>query len=75
MFNNSDFFYSLQFGFRQHYSTTHTLISLIENRKYLNEGNFACGIFVDLQKSFHMVKHDILLTKLEYCGVRGFAND
>ena len=36
-FNN---FYLLKFGFRQNYSTTH---------EYLDEGKFACGIFVDLQ--------------------------
>ena len=46
-FNN---FYLLQLGFRQNYSTTHALISLTETiRKYLDEGKFAFGIFVDLQ--------------------------
>ena len=55
-FNNNNFFYPLQFGFRQHYSTTHALISLTETiKKYLHEGNFACCIFVDLQKVFEMV--------------------
>ena len=74
-FNNIDLFYSLQFGFRQNYSTTYALISLIETiKKYLNEGKFACGIFVDLQKAFDMVEHDILSTELEHYGVRGLAN-
>ena len=46
-FNN---FYLLQFGFRQNYSTAHALISLTETiRKYLDEGKFPFGIFVDLQ--------------------------
>ena len=46
-FNN---FYLLQLGFRQNYSTTHALISLTETiRKYLDEGKFAFGIFVNLQ--------------------------
>ena len=46
-FNN---FYPLQLGFRQNYSTIHALISLTETiRKYLDEGKFAFGIFVDLQ--------------------------
>ena len=35
-----NYFYLLKFGFRQNYSTTH---------EYLDEGKFACGIFVDLQ--------------------------
>ena len=75
-FNNNNLFYLLQFGFRENYSTTHGLISLTETiRKYLDEGKFSCGIFVDLQKAFDMVEHDILLTKLEHYGVRGLAND
>ena len=74
--NNKNLFYNLQFGFRQNYSTAHALISLTETiRKYLGEGKFACDIFVDLQKAFGTVEHDILLTKLKHYGVRGLAND
>ena len=40
-------------------------------RKALDSGKFACGIFVDLQKAFDTVNHDILLTKLEHYGLRG----
>ena len=75
-FNNNNLFYPLQFGFRQNYSTAHALISLTETiRKYLGEGKFACGIFVDLQNAFDTVEHNILLTNLGHYGVRGLAND
>ena len=61
-FSDNNLIYSLQFGFRQKYSTVHALISLTENiRKNLDEGNIGCGIFVDLQKAFDTVEHDILI--------------
>ena len=37
--------------------------NLRENRKYLDEGNVACVIFVDLEKVFDTVEHDILIKK------------
>ena len=68
--------YDLQFGFRAKHSTNHALFSLTETiRDALDSGNFACGIFIDLQKAFDTVDHQILLKKLEYYGVRGIANN
>ena len=41
--NNNNIIYNLQFGFRQHYSTSHALINITENiRKALDEGNTDC---------------------------------
>ena len=75
-FSDNNLIYSLQFGFRQKYSTVHALISLTENiRKNLDEGNIGCGIFVDLQKPFDTAEHDILLSKLEHYGIRRLANE
>jgi len=64
-----------QFGFRNKHSTNHALISLTENiRKQLDSGNFSCGIFIDFQKAFDTVDHQILLSKLQHHGIRGIAN-
>ena len=66
--------YEKQFGFRKGYSTNHALISLIETIKsYLDKDNLVCGVFIDLQKAFDTVDHDILLYKIYHYGIRGEA--
>ena len=74
--NNKDIIYDLQFGFRQQFSTSHVLINITETiRKPLDDGNIDCGVFVDLQKAFDTVDHQILLAKLNHYEIRGVSND
>ena len=41
--NNNTVIYNLQFGFRQHYPTSHALINITKNiRKALDEENIGC---------------------------------
>ena len=66
--------YNLQFGFRADHSLNHALISLTESIKNsLDNKKFGCGIFLDLQKAFDTVNHQILLNKLHHYGIRGPA--
>ena len=57
--------YSKKFGFRGNHSTNHAIISLTEHiRKLLDNGEYVCGVFVDLEKAFDTVHHEILCDKI-----------
>ena len=42
--------------------------------KALDEGNFARGIFADLQKTFDTVDQNILSKTIDHYGIRGISN-
>ena len=63
--------YKKQFGFQKNVSTAHEVVSLIENiEKVIDNKIFVCGFFVDLQKVFDIVDHNILLHKLSNYGIK-----
>jgi hypothetical protein len=41
----------------------------------LNEGKCVSGLFLDIKEAFDTVDHEILLSKLHNCGIRGFTHE
>ena len=67
--------YELKFGFRSKHSTNHAILSITQKiKEAIDKGSVPIGIFVDLQKAFDTVNHDILLKKLDHYGIRGHPN-
>ena len=78
--------YKLQFGFRSKHSINHVLTEITEtNRKSLDNGKHAFGVFIDLQKAFDTVNHSILgigrkwfqsylTNRTQYTSIQGFES-
>ena len=65
-----------QFGFQKGKSTEHAILDIYASiLKALEKKQKACCIFLDFAKAFDTVNHEILLTKLEYYGVRGIGHE
>ena len=63
-----------QYGFREKNSTTHALVKVVsETTNSLNKRKHSIGVFIDLQKAFDTVDHQLLCTKLDFYGIRGVA--
>ena len=57
-------------------STSHALVELLEDiTKSLENKKCALGVFIDFNKAFDTVDHQLLYRKLELYGIRGIAHN
>ena len=63
-------------GFRYKHSTEHALIALTQEiQDTCDKGALSYEIFLDFQKTLDSVNYHILLSKLEYYGVRNISKN
>ena len=66
------FFRSSQFGFRKGMSTEQAVIFLTTFvNDHLDRGLKVASVFLDIMKAFDCVDYEILVKKLDNCGIRG----
>ena len=63
-----------QFAYSKFSSTTVALLQVVDSWKFaIDDGLKSVCVFLDLRKAFDVIRHDILLAKLESYGIKGNA--
>ena len=73
-FVDNNLFYTSQYGYRKGHSTELAALELADRlSQHLDKGEIPIAIFLDLSKAFDTLDHKILLSKLNYYGIKGTA--
>ena len=73
--DKNDMFFKSQYGFRNNYCTQHAILDILNKiQSNVDKKLYSCGIFIDLEKAFDTVDHNVLLCKLHYYGIREIIN-
>ena len=66
-----DFFCTNQYGFRANHNTELALLSLTDRiYKAIDQKQYVVLLSIDLRKAFDVIRHDLLLGKLENIGFK-----
>lgn len=75
-FESNNLYDDLQFGFRSGRGCHDAICQVMFNvSKEVDKGNGIVLLSLDISKAFDSLKHNILLRKLEFMGIRGASND
>ena len=73
---NNSIVHKQQYRLRAKKSTTQAILHFLQYfYKHIDSGNIVFSLFLDFRKAFDCVNHEILLSELNTCGVRGITLD
>ena len=75
-FEQNNILYEHQYGFRKRLSTVQALLNHMKFMyDSIDSGNFVISVFLDFKKAFDTDDHKILLSLIDFYGIRGVSHE